>query len=309
MKTLVRLLRIRRIEFLPAEIPIVAIPLLLCVVRAPVWALAEGVVVFFLLFHFGDMINCLADRDLDAIYKRELSEAVYGLGLASVRAQIGASAVGALLLTLHLAWALGRPLLVPMVVLGLLLGAAYSVGPVRLKGRGVPGLVCVWLILFVGPMNFLVVLAEGRVDPWILAVSAAYATLQMGVILVNTAEDYPEDIESGVRTTVVALGLHRGIALATWMTGLGAAALLAILLARSGIGSLSWVGRAALGVMTVALIYVVASVRGLGRRIRTEEIDASALLVKQAAKKVPIWIAVGAWSTCLAVLAAFGSPR
>ena len=70
------LLRIRRVEFALAEIPIIALPL---VIAGASWsvlrtgALWEAVVLFFLLFNFGDMINCLADRDLDAIYKTHLA--------------------------------------------------------------------------------------------------------------------------------------------------------------------------------------------------------------------------------------------
>ena len=56
----------------------------------------EGIFVFFLLFAFGDMINCLADRDLDAIYKPHLSQAVYGLGVRFVTFQIVATAAVAL---------------------------------------------------------------------------------------------------------------------------------------------------------------------------------------------------------------------
>src|SRR5689334_3921615 len=90
------LLRIRRVEFRIAELPILAIPVLLLVRETsilktfPFW---EGIFIFFLLFAFGDMINCLADRDLDAVYKPHLSEAVYGLGIRFVTFQIVASAV------------------------------------------------------------------------------------------------------------------------------------------------------------------------------------------------------------------------
>src|SRR5688572_33201239 len=81
------MLRIRRVEFRIAEIPIVAIPLLILLHdTSPLktFSLWEGIFIFFLLFAFGDMINCLADRDLDAVYKPHLSEAVYGLGVRFV---------------------------------------------------------------------------------------------------------------------------------------------------------------------------------------------------------------------------------
>src|SRR5204863_893947 len=137
LRYLVYMLRIRRIEFRIAEIPILAIPLFILLRdTAPLktFYFWEGVFIFFLLFAFGDMINCLADRDLDAVYKPRLSEAVYGLGVRFVTFQVLATAALALILSVHLAWKLNRWLLVPLVTIGLVLGAAYSVPPFRLKG-------------------------------------------------------------------------------------------------------------------------------------------------------------------------------
>src|SRR5215831_13722449 len=124
LRYLLYMLRIRRVEFRVAEIPIVLIPILLLIRDTAVlktFYFWEGIFVFFLLFAFGDMINCLADRDLDAVYKPHLSEAVYGLGVPLVTFQVVASAVVALALTAHLAWQLNRWLLVPLVAVGLML--------------------------------------------------------------------------------------------------------------------------------------------------------------------------------------------
>src|SRR6266850_7854608 len=122
MKFLIYMLRIRRIEFRVAEIPILAIPALLLIRDISIvktFVFWEGIFVFFLLFAFGDMINCLADRDLDAVYKPHLSEAVYGLGVPFVTFQVVVTAVLALALSAHLAWRLNRPLLLLLVATGL----------------------------------------------------------------------------------------------------------------------------------------------------------------------------------------------
>ena len=140
LRYLVYMLRIRRVEFRIAEIPILAIPLLILLRDTGplksfyVW---EGIFIFFLLFAFGDMINCLADRDLDAVYKPHLSEAVYGLGVRFVTFQVWVTALIALALSLHLSWILNRWTLIILVAIGLALGAAYSVKPFQIKGRGV----------------------------------------------------------------------------------------------------------------------------------------------------------------------------
>src|SRR5882762_2609555 len=135
LRYLLYMLRIRRVEFRIAEIPILVIPIFLLLHDTgplKTFSFWEGIFVFFLLFAFGDMINCLADRDLDAVYKPHLSEAVYGLGVRFVTFQVVATATLALLLAAHLSWQLHRWLLLAMVAIGLLLGTAYSVQPFQL---------------------------------------------------------------------------------------------------------------------------------------------------------------------------------
>jgi 4-hydroxybenzoate polyprenyltransferase len=294
------MLRIRRVEFRVAEIPILAIPVFLLVRDAApfrTFAFWEGVFIFFLLFAFGDMVNCLADRDLDAVYKPHLSEAVYGLGVRFVTFQVCATAALALALSAHLSWLLHRWLLFALVVVGLALGAAYSVPPVRLKGRGLAQLVCLWLIIFVGPMLFVSLLVETFPPPALLALAAAYGTLQMGVILVNTAEDYPEDLAAGVRTTVVATGLRAGISLALALAAAGSAGLLATLsiLFRQRQAGAGWT--AALLPAACAYAYVLCSIWRLRRALAGANLDDQIRRVKRAAKKVPLWVTVAAWST------------
>src|SRR6185503_6713843 len=168
--------------------PILFIPLLLLLHDTAVlktFALWEGIFVFFCLFAFGDMINCLADRDLDAVYKPHLSEAVYGLGVPFVTFQVVATAVVALLLSIHLSWQMNRWLFCGLVACGLILGAAYSVKPIQLKGRGLAQLICLWLIIFVGPMLLVATLIREMPSAGVIVFAAAYGALQMGVILIN----------------------------------------------------------------------------------------------------------------------------
>src|SRR5437667_1905185 len=177
MKFLIYMLRIRRVEFRIAEIPILAIPALLLIRDGSIlktFVFWEGILVFFFLFAFGDMINCLADRDLDAVYKPHLSEAVYGLGVPFVTFQVIASAVIALVLAAHVSWQLHRWLLVPLVAAGVVLGFAYSVKPIQLKGRGLLQLLCLWVIIFVGPMLFVGLLVSAAASASLIVFAAAY---------------------------------------------------------------------------------------------------------------------------------------
>ena len=206
------MLIIRRVEFRIAEIPIVAMPALLMnknFASLKTQSFWEGVLIFFFLFAFGDMINCLADRDLDAKYKPHLSRAVYNLSVPFVTFQVVLWALLALALAAHVSWMLHRWQLLALTALGLALGAAYSIEPFRLKGRGIAQLVCLWLIIFVGPMLMIATLFGTWPTLELVAFAMAYGAVQMGIILVNTAEDYPEDREAGVRTVIVGTWASR----------------------------------------------------------------------------------------------------
>ena len=308
LRYLVYMLRIRRVEFRIAEIPILAIPLLILLRdTAPLktFQLWEGVFIFFLLFAFGDMINCLADRDLDAIYKPHLSEAVYGLGVKFVTFQVIATAALALILSFHLSWSMNRWLIFVLVAIGLLLGAAYSVKPVQLKGRGLAQLICLWLIIFVGPMLFVSLLVDTFPSLSVIIFAAAYGTLQMGIILINTAEDYPEDLNANITTSIVSLGLHRGIGLAFWLVVIGAAGVLTSLIWMLWQRGSEWIWALAMLPAIVACIYVIVSVSGLRNLISGAGLEESIRTVKHAARRVPLWVTIVAWSVLGATWALF----
>ncbi len=296
-------LRIRRVEFFVAEIPIPLLPVVLIAeTTAPLRSAVfwEGIVLFFLLFNFGDMINCLADRDLDAKYKKHLSEAVYGLGVGVVRAQIGLTVLASLAITGHLAWALDRWSLVPLVVVGILLGAGYSVPPVRLKGRGALHPVTQWTIIFMIPMVLMALIVTPHPPALVLAFCAAYGVLQCGVILINTAEDYPEDRAEGIRTPTVTFGLRPSIALAF------------VLILAGGTGALGALGAIALErsaplaallafaplAITIAVSLTVTA--RLWRAIARGDLDESMVGVRRSAKQVPFWITLNAWGSLAA---------
>lgn len=308
LQFLTYLLRIRRVEFRIAEIPIIAIPVLLLIENTePLKTISfwEGIFVFFFLFAFGDMINCLADRDLDAVYKPHLSEAVYGLGIGFVKFQIAASAFCALALSAHLSWEMNHPLIFLLVAAGLMFGAAYSVKPIQLKGRGIAQLICLWLIIFIGPMLFVSLLVAASPSFTFLIFAAFYGTLQMGVILVNTAEDYPEDSEANIKTTVVSVGLKRSISLSFWLTLAGAFCLTTMLYIFFYKQNDLLLGVTITLPVAAAYFYVLHRIWKLKLSIANMTLKGSIQTVKCSAKNVPIWITIAAWSTLGATVALF----
>ena len=299
--------RIRRPEFMAAEIPIFAIAAILAKLGGGV-PLSVGLVLplvalFFLLFHVGDMANCLADRDLDAVYKTHLSEAVRGLGVRGVKVQIGLSAAGALGLAGYLARARGLPEIFALVVGGLVLGAQYSLRPLWLKSRGRAQIVTLWLVIFVGPMLLVVRVVGASISPALVAMIAAYGALQQGIILVNTAEDLPEDRESGIRTSAIALGLRATLGLSALLVGAGGA----------GVGFGLWwqlaarpsVWLLALVPFATAWLWVLGGILRTYRATRATTVEAEALVaVRAAGRRMPLWITATAWGALAACVAA-----
>lgn len=302
------LLIIRRVEFRIAEIPIVAMPALLInknLAALKTQTFWEGVLIFFFLFAFGDMINCLADRDLDAKYKPHLSRAVYNLGVPFVTFQVILWAILALALAAHVSWLLHRWQLFAMTAVGLALGAAYSVEPFRLKGRGLAQLACLWLIIFVGPMFMIAMLFGTRPTLELVAFASAYGAVQMGIILVNTAEDYPEDREAGVRTVIVTLGLARGIRLASVLAGAGALVMISTLAALYWLRAVPLARTLGLLPVVAACVWLTTAIQRLSRNVAAAPLEDGIALVKTAAKNVPAWVTVVAWTSFIAVAILF----
>jgi alpha-ketoglutarate-dependent taurine dioxygenase/4-hydroxybenzoate polyprenyltransferase len=224
--------RVRRPEFFRAELPILLIPaLLVAATPASLLSLAflEGVLLFFLLFNVGDMVNCWFDKDIDLHRKTHLSEAISRLGSRSLLLQIAGSALVAAGLALHLGLTLDRPWLGGAGVVGAVLGAGYTAPPLRLKSRGLLQLVAYVGLLFVGPM----VMVAGVFVSWpptsLWTASIAFGVMQIGVLLVNTAEDLDEDEREGVRTAAVVLQARGTIRCAIACVAVGATALSAAL--------------------------------------------------------------------------------
>lgn len=289
-------LRIRRPEFLVAEIPLALVPALMLAPAGGLWTWqwAEVLALLVLLFHFGDMVNCLADRELDLPYKTRTAEAVFGLGVPAVRAQIGVTVAAAVALAADLALRSGPAWVLPGTLVGLLLGAAYSVAPVRLKARGLLQLPTLWALIFVGPM---VLAAAPFVDvppPWFVLFVAAYGVMQQGTVLVNTAEDLREDTAAGLRTSAVALGPRGSHAVALLAIALGGGAVAAFFARHLPLLALApLVGGAGWAVVTLA-----RALRDPGDPVA---------VARRVARWMPAWITATAWGTLLA--AAWGRWR
>jgi len=299
---LVDCIRIRRPEFMVAEIPINLLGLLWIAPKAEWLGSAlywEATAAFFLLFHFGDMVNCLADRELDAVYKTKLSESVLGLGVRNVSNQIAATAALALVLSAHLAWMTERWWLIPLVIVGLVVGHQYSYGPLRLKSQGLLQIPTLWTLIFVGPMLLMAGVVHGLPTWPLLALIGLYGALAQSIILVNTAEDYDEDLEAGLHTSALALGRAGAVwtsALGVFLSGGGLLALFTWTLRMEETPGIVWFS---LGLWVSAWSWATLEIGHLAWRVGRAKNPERVL--KRGAMKMPVWITVMAWLTLLVV--------
>ena len=290
---------VRRLEFYVVELTIFSIPLL--VVADDVHDLArpvvfEGLIMYFVLYAIGDMVNCLADRDLDNVYKTRLSRAVYRIGPSRLGWIVAIETLVGLGLAVHLSMVTGRWLILLLVLLGVFLGLAYSLGPLHLKKRGLGHLACLWSLLYFLPMVCAALIIAGP-NIKVLVVAAAYATVEMGIILVNTSEDLLEDRAAGIRTTTVALGLTLTLRLASTMVGLGGAGFCAFWVLTYADERVHPLGYLAVGVFAAVCAVVLARMIWLTLRVnaKKEEEEAAVLLVKAHGPLVPIAATLVGW--------------
>ena len=279
--TLLRdLVRIRRIEFAMAELPIVLIPLGL------IWApgleplrAAIAVGVLWLLYQAGDMANCLADREVDVAGKTALSEAIRRLGTRNVGLQIALTGVAALI---GAAW-LGLDILA-LTVLGVFLAVEYSLGPIKAKSRGLLQLPYSAGILFLGPMVLVEQAVLGRVSGTIVAVAIAFGTMQQGALLVNIVEDLREDVRHGYRTAGVVLGQLGSVRGAFILNALGGLAYMALMDA-------AWWS---LLPFAAAWLWVLARIGDLALQVQRYP-DEARDRIRKRVPELPGWLSFQAW--------------
>ncbi|MBO2009888.1 TauD/TfdA family dioxygenase [Hymenobacter negativus] len=301
---------LRRPEFLPAEIPIFFIPILLSAEDARFLKKPElyvGLAGLYLLFNFGDMVNTYADRRVDAVYKSHLSNAIFELGDMGVRWQMRASVAGTVLISIWLTRHTGRWQFVPLTVIGWALGFQYSWQPLHLKSQGVWQLAALWAVIFFGPMAYSSSLVTRFPKPAVLTLAAAYGIMQVAVLMLNNAEDYTEDRAAGLHTAIVALGLHRSMRVAQLLTG--GAGLLAL-------GSFAYLFKAdklpkaaylALLPLAGAVAYITQGYETVNRKIADkDEVDATAI-IKENGRLIPKWLMATAYTSLLAAGVLFGA--
>lgn len=290
-------LKVIRAEYLKGELPAVFIPAL--VTASTVQNLfsievAESILVFSLLYVTGFMINAVTDREVDLRYgsfKRGIGEATSALGDRRILALIFLHVAAGLVLTVDLARRLANPWLVPLVLIGVFFGLAYSVRPFSFKTRGVGAhAISLTLSAFTVPFLFLYIASRGSLDAAGLLVVGAFSVTAYSLEYANQAYDFTEDLEAGLATPVVRLGLRRSLrfSFAVFAVSLPLLAFSVAYLALSRPSVVLAVGPSgravvALGAFAAVLAGYYVSLRGMARiaRAAARETKDSAELVER----------------------------
>jgi 4-hydroxybenzoate polyprenyltransferase len=245
------------------------------------------ILLFFLVLTFACNLNCLADADVDAKFKKRMSEAVRSLGGGRMRKILLCEALLAAGLIVGLA-VLKKNIIYLLGAGALGIAYVYSAPPLRIKKRGWLSPLPVMFGLYALPPVGGWYLVRGRLSGFILVFALGYAMLMEGITIINTCEDYPEDESSNIRTLAHALGIRRTLILGAWLTGIGGIVVLAGLFNMKAVGMpLGPMTMAGVGVLASIYAWTVASIVRVLRRVSRS--DDPIGQSKICAKLMPSW--------------------
>lgn len=175
---------------------------------------------YFLLITIACNINCLYDVKTDEKYKKHLSSAVRTLGKKKVKTLITFEAITIIALISYLL-SKGYIITALLSLSGLIFGYIYSAEPIRVKGKGILSPFPVLIGLYTLPVLGGWFIFQNVLTLYIVIFSLGYALLNEGITLVNTCEDYNEDMEEGIKTWAHIFNIRKTMRLAFIFTVFG----------------------------------------------------------------------------------------
>ncbi len=189
--------------------------------RANIFIIICGIVVWCFSHMIGSQINCLADRDLDKEHKAKLFQSVNYLGQRKIWTFICIESIVAFLCTIYMAVLTGKPMLTVFWVLGWIIAVGYSLEPIRFKRRGLLNPFSLVLVLYVLPISFGCLALKNEMDVLVVKLFVSLGFQMFSLILMNELEDIPEDRHHNIETPCVRYGMWPivPIALALFLFG------------------------------------------------------------------------------------------
>ena len=247
------------------------------------------IALYFLLITFACNINCLFDVRIDEKYKEHMSNAVKTLGKTRVKAIIilEAVAISGLIAFLFLN---GYIITALLSLSGLIFGYIYSAEPIRIKGRGILSPFPVLIGLYTLPILGGWFIFQNSLNLYIVVFCIGYALLNEGITLVNTCEDYKEDMEEGIRTWAHVLDMRNTMRIAFLFTTFGGlTAIIGVLLKPIQLGWTTYTTYSSIVFIALGIINTIVILRIGGDIYKAGSKEDLQLSCKKAAKNMPKW--------------------
>jgi len=189
------------------------------------WVLLGALMIGPLCTGFSQSINDYFDRDLDAI--NDPSRPIPAGEVTLFEAQINWLILG--LATLLVSLIFAKPLIVVLAILGLILSAAYSVPPIKLKKHywlGPPS-VGLGYVVFSWCVGHLILTSLTWQS---LLVATVNGGIAVGLLFLNDIKSVEGDRKLGLKSLTVELGIHRTLLISYAVINLSLVALLLVAL-------------------------------------------------------------------------------
>jgi len=177
-------------------------------------------ILYMLLITFACNINTYFDYEVDKKYKVDLANALVSLGKKPVQILLITEVL--LISPLIIVLIIYGFLIVGIIaILGFLSSIIYSTTPFRLKKRGVLSAIPVIIGLYLFPVLGGWLMVSPTFTIFIIIFMCGYTLINEGITLVNTAEDYDEDLSENIKTWAHFFGIKTTLRLAFIFTLVG----------------------------------------------------------------------------------------
>ena len=197
----------------------------------PPLGLIDGLILIVLSFSIinlssaiGAQANTLSDYELDLKdeRKKELVQALDSFGHKKVKTVLIIEFCLTLVLVSIFMLIEQKPILLPLWIMGISLGVAYSAPPFRLKSRSWVAPVSLILVLAIFPVLFAFYTFTFEINTFFLISLGGLALTIYGVIIPTEIRDYFGDKAMNIETMTVRLGLSRATSLGIVLLSAGA---------------------------------------------------------------------------------------
>jgi 4-hydroxybenzoate polyprenyltransferase len=173
----------------------------------------------------GAQANTISDRELDSKddRKKQLVEALNSFGANRLKKVLIIEFALTLILVFLFMLIQQKPILLPLWIVGICLGCAYSLPPIRLKSRNWLAPISLVLVLAFFPVLFAYYPFTTEMNPFFLMSLTGLALTVYGVIIPTEIRDYFGDKAMGIETLTVHLGLVKASIIGMALLATGAA--------------------------------------------------------------------------------------